>query len=390
MKGQKLDLVLQAINFIIRQLSHTDRLALVTYDQHAAVNFPLTHMNREGRTIALDKVKTIRSGNGTNLCGGLVRGIKVFKEREAGNAVSSLLLFTDGYPTVGKKKSDDILDEISKLEPIPFTVYTFGFKTHDANLLKAISDKGNGIYAFISDKDEIPTAFAGCLGGLLSVVAQNIVIQIQPLNGVTTERPCTSGYVISTLSDSVYSITIGDIQSEEEKDIIFPIRLPKTEPIENDILEVKLTYFDVIHSLQVDKVLNFTLRRDDNVPKKVNLLVDRQKNRMTAADSIAEAKVLGDAKDITRARNRINFAIKKIKSSESATDEYVLGLIRNLEECLGSLKDENVYNTSGNQIMTSYVSSHYQQRATYGVSIYTTTNRRDMQDQLNHKSPSNN
>jgi len=111
---------------------------------------------------------------------------------------------------------------------------------------------------------------------------------------------------------------------------------------------------------------------------------------MTAADSIAEAKVLGDAKDITRARNRINFAIKKIKSSESATDEYVLGLIRNLEECLGSLKDENVYNTTGNQIMTSYVSSHYQQRATYGVSIYTTTNRRDMQDQLNQKSPFSN
>ena len=49
------------------------------------------------------------------------------------------------------------------------TVYTFGFgKDHDGNMLRAISEEGQGIYYFLEKKDDIPKSFADCLGGLLS------------------------------------------------------------------------------------------------------------------------------------------------------------------------------------------------------------------------------
>jgi len=57
--------------------------------------------------------------------------------------------------------------------PLPCTINTFGYGSdHDPALLKNISEKANGLYFYIEKPDEIPKAFADCLGGLLSTVAQ--------------------------------------------------------------------------------------------------------------------------------------------------------------------------------------------------------------------------
>jgi len=218
MEGEKLKLVLQTLSFIIRQLQSKDKLAVVTYDDKVATPLGLTAMTGDGKSIANNKVKTIVAGNCTDLCSGLIAGIQVFEERTMRNEVSSLLLFTDGLANSGIQKTDEIIAEMAKHEPLTCSTYTFGFGSdHDPTLLKAISDKGNGIYSFITDKDTIASAFADCLGGLLSVVAQNIVITIQPLNGIIISKLNTT-YKYEEL-EGVIILTIGDIQSEEENDL---------------------------------------------------------------------------------------------------------------------------------------------------------------------------
>jgi len=52
-------------------------------------------------------------------------------------------------------------------------VFTFGYGSeHDADLLHAVADAGNGLFYYIDNKDSIPESFCDCLGGLLSVAAQ--------------------------------------------------------------------------------------------------------------------------------------------------------------------------------------------------------------------------
>ena len=43
---------------------------------------------------------------------------------------------------------------------------------HDADLLHAVADAGNGLFYYIDNSDSIPESFCDCLGGLLSVAAQ--------------------------------------------------------------------------------------------------------------------------------------------------------------------------------------------------------------------------
>jgi len=381
MEGEKLKLVLQTLAFIVRQLQSKDKLAVVTYDDQVATPLGLTAMTSDGKTIANNKVKSIVAGNCTDLCSGLLAGIKIFNERTTGNEVSSLLLFTDGLANAGIQKAPEIIAEIAKCEPLPCTIYTFGFGSdHDPALLKAVSDKGNGVYSFITDKDIIATAFADCLGGLLSVVAQNIVVSIQPLNGVIISKLNTS-YKYEE-QNGLIILTIGDIQSEEEKDIVFNIKLPAvSETAEIPILNVSVSYFDVIRSQQVDKAVTFNIHRNDHISPTINLSVDRQKNRMIVTESISEAKKLGDAGDITGGRKVVNDAILKLKSSATAQDEYIQSLIKDLEDCLSTLRDTTSYTSRGTYQMSSYYSSHSYQRANYSVQSYTNTTRRHMQQQ---------
>ena len=58
-------------------------------------------------------------------------------------------------------------------------MYTFGFGSdHDAHMLKAISDAGNGMYYLVENEENIGESFAHCLGGLASTVAQGIQMTV--------------------------------------------------------------------------------------------------------------------------------------------------------------------------------------------------------------------
>ena len=52
-------------------------------------------------------------------------------------------------------------------------VFTFGYGgEHDADLLHAVAEAGNGLFYYIDNSESIPESFCDCLGGLLSVAAQ--------------------------------------------------------------------------------------------------------------------------------------------------------------------------------------------------------------------------
>lgn len=60
------------------------------------------------------------------------------------------------------------------------SVHTFGFgEEPDPEYLREISEEGSGMFYQIDSAEDIPVAFADCLGGLLSVVSQKIKLTIE-------------------------------------------------------------------------------------------------------------------------------------------------------------------------------------------------------------------
>jgi len=178
----------KTVELLINHMSSTDKLSLVSYDDRVEVVLGLSKMDASGKKNALTALRNIEARGSTDLCAGLMQGLDVLSGRTTNkNEVSSVLLMTDGLVNHGVQDRATLVNKTrAKIEGMknPTSLYTFGFGSdHDATLLTQLSGVGRGSYYFMQTTEAIPQAFADCIGGLMSVVAQNIDVCITPADG---------------------------------------------------------------------------------------------------------------------------------------------------------------------------------------------------------------
>jgi len=348
-------------------------------------------MEEKGRQFAIKSIESLQAGTSTNLSGGLFEGFNVIKNRESPSEVSSILLFTDGLANYGITKTGDIvsaMNNIIKDYKKSVTTFTFGFgKDHDANMLKSISENGQGLYYYIEREDEIPQCFADCLGGLLSVVAQNILLKIKP-NGSTKILKSLSKYK-TVNKDGCFEIQIGDMYSEEKKDLLFEIEIPKleAESSKHILVDFSIDYFNTISKKFNQSTITTIINRPDISEKKPNYDLDKQRNRIETNNVLEKAKKLADERNFSDAREMINKQIIKIEKSISGKDDFCVGFIKDLTSLLNGLVDSRTYESSGNKIINDFVqSSHLQRNAkvTYSTESYQNCEKREMKSKMGH------
>eukprot|EP01084_Bolivina_argentea_P156590 272919_1 len=82
MSGDRIKLVKETVNFIIKNLQKHDRFGCVGYSTTSRQILKLTKMDQKGRDIALRTCKGIRATGCTALCAGLVDGINMLRKKK--------------------------------------------------------------------------------------------------------------------------------------------------------------------------------------------------------------------------------------------------------------------------------------------------------------------
>ena len=99
MRGPKLDLLKQAMMFVLSVLGPDDRLSIVTFSDTARRVLPLVRMVEGGKERAARAVTDMVAHGGTNIAEGLLKGLRVVEERREMNPVTSVMLLSDGQDT---------------------------------------------------------------------------------------------------------------------------------------------------------------------------------------------------------------------------------------------------------------------------------------------------
>jgi hypothetical protein len=269
------------------------------------------------------------------------------------------------------------------LKGVAISVFCFGFgEDHDSNMLREISESGNGLYYFLKNADEIPVSFANCLGGLLSVVAQNIklTIEINEEEILNYEIEKLISKLKTTESKDIkkkIEIIIGDLYSEEKRDIIFSIKCKKIESMKLNckFLTCTLNYFNVINTgLENEVVLPQIDRTENEIEKKiVNVELDKQKNRLISTEALEVARKQSENKKLEEGRKTLYEAIEKIKNSFTGNDNYSFCLIEDLKQCLETMQDDYQFKSVGTKLMSNYYQSNSNQRHTSYTSLSSKT-----------------
>merc|ERR1711972_604970 len=260
-------------------------------------------------------------------------------------------------------------DDEEGSDELPCTINTFGFgANHNAQLMKALAENGRGMYAFIESTDQIADTFAECLGGLVSIVGQNLKVQVQALNNVEINRCLVSGYTVKVdIPKKKQTILVKDLQSEENRDFVFELKVPQieAEKKEDPLVQLSVTYDNVVRggTDTLTNICNITRIEGKQIGER-NLELDLQYNRVLAADAMEEANKLASNGKLDDARKVLTTAQEHIKKSRTKQDEFCVGLVKDMQKIQGNMVDHSSYRSKGAKMLVSNCAVQKMQRST--------------------------
>lgn len=383
MAGTKLALLKRAMGFVIQNLGSNDRLSVIAFSSTARRLFPLCRMTDSGRQQALQAVNSLVANGGTNIAEGLRKGAKIMEDRKEKNPVASIILLSDGqdnYSVSGSGANQPqpnyqllLPTSISGRDNSGFQVpvHAFGFGTdHDALSMHSISEISGGTFSFIETEAVLQDAFAQCIGGLLSVIVQELQVEIECIHpdlGIVSLK--AGSYRSRVMSDGRQGfIDVGDLYADEERDFLVSVNVPATSDNETSLIKVKCVYKDPLtQETMILENEEVKIERPEIVVQvEMSLEVDRQRNRLQAAEAIAQARVAAEHGDLTGAVSILENCRKILSESVSAKshDRLCVALDAELKEMQERMVSRHVYEASGRAYILSGLSSHSWQRAT--------------------------
>uniref|UniRef100_M0YJL1 RING-type domain-containing protein n=1 Tax=Hordeum vulgare subsp. vulgare TaxID=112509 RepID=M0YJL1_HORVV len=352
MAGTKLALLKRAMGFVIQHLGPSDRLSVIAFSSSARRLFHLQRMSHYGRQQALQAINSLGAGGGTNIADALKKATKVIEDRSYKNSVCSIILLSDGQDTYnicsnvrgGSKDYSSlvplsILSDTRRMLPI----HAFGFGAdHDSDSLHSIAEASGGTFSFIEDEGVMQDAFAQCIGGLLSVVVQEMRLNMECVHPGVQLCSIKSGSYPSMMARDgrSCSVDIGHLYADEERDILLSVNIPQCRE-QTSLLKVACSYRDLTNET-------------------IKLQVDEAADSIESARSAAERGALAEAVTILedcRRRLSVSFASR-------SGDRLSLALDAELREMQERMASRQLYEASGRAYMLSGLSSHSWQRAT--------------------------
>eukprot|EP00727_Mastigamoeba_balamuthi_P001502 m51a1_g11349 hypothetical protein (274) ;mRNA; f:5648-6703 len=232
-------------------------------------------------------------------------------------------------------------------------------------MLRKISRTGSGMYYFVENAQCIPATVGDCFGGLISVIAQSLEVEITGLGG-TLLGTIETQYAVTRVSPAQATVALGDLYSEESRDIMFYVALPSLARPQREarFLQVSLRGTDVVSGRHECHTVVVTLERGQTTAAgAVNLDLDQQRNRVIVVRAIKDAGELSARKDFGRAIDVLREAM-----------DVVGRLMQDLQECVDCIECDAhdaspVHSQSSQKRLAVLCDSHSYQRGA-GVVFY--------------------
>jgi von Willebrand factor type A domain len=267
----------------------------------------------------------------------------------------------------------------------PITTQCFGYgNDHDAALLQAMAETSLGGYYYVEKQADVGGAFGDALGGIMSVVAQKVVLHIQVPNhegfseagrfpgieivkvhGADMNKAEVAVDSIQRHDDGSYSVTLGDMYAEESRDVVVEVRL--ANPIEEAVpvdgatpiphVQFSVSYVDTIRCIPMiaGPVVGHVARpvgAADAILSVDAPYIESQLLRVFAAMQIATADehaAMGNLKEAREAMGAIHTSIDDL-SAEAQQSEMVLWIAEEVKTTTESgLSSAEQYRTTGSR-----------------------------------------
>lgn len=320
-------------------------------------------MNAEGQNDANVATLRLSAGGGTSIAAGLDVALSVMEQRRQRNKVSAILLLTDGNDGSTRGRLPNLLRRAAETN---CTLYTFGFgRDHDAALLSEIAEQARTPFTFVEDTDKIREAFAGAVGGLTSIVAQQVEIALKcrvPLKTVHTPFP------LQCSSPHDATVTIPDMFALERRDILVELAVPAESNGAGHVvlLEASARYIDLQRNalVQTVPVVMEAERVEESQPEaEPDEEVSAQRERVEVTRTLEDAAAASDRGQFEDALHMLDEADKRMKSAKNKSP-LTEALGQELTDARNRMQSRSMWEQGGRAECLDATQMHRMQRCT--------------------------
>ena len=347
MRGDKIAYARRAANFVIDQLKEDDILSIVNYDDRIEVTSPSEPV--KNKEVLRKKVNALFDRGSTNLTGGMMEGFEQVKSTKREGYVNRVLLLTDGLANVGitdPQEMKRLVEQRYKQEGIALSTFGLG-ADYNEDLLTMLAEMGRANYYFIASADKIPDIFANELKGLLSVVAQNALVEVNfPSN---LECVKVYGYPFDSKKNSV-TIRFNDVYANDQKGILLKFK-PTGSLNENISFTTSLKYIDANSFGTVTDEKEIVYSENNKVgliEQNKDVIVEEMIALYESTEMFDDIMARVDAGDYEEARVRAEKAVgylkvkqQKIKSEKLKKQEESMTVYSKEIDKVKAMKDED-------------------------------------------------
>ncbi|KAJ0260172.1 hypothetical protein HA466_0064150 [Hirschfeldia incana] len=228
--GAKLQMLKRAMRLVISSLTSADRLSIVSASSSKRL-LPLKRMTENGKRSAGIVVDGLLCQSSSKVSDGLEKAARVLEDRRERNPIASILLLKDCQGISSRANANQSSTRFPHIE-IPITEYGFG---------------ESGGWCSSSSQAPVEESFAKCIGGLLSVVVQDLRIQFRVGSG---SGPCEIAAIYlcngqpTLVSSGSGSVRLGDLYAGEERELLVELRIPSTGMAAHQVLSARGLYKD--------------------------------------------------------------------------------------------------------------------------------------------------
>ncbi|XXG49027.1 hypothetical protein AAC387_Pa02g3319 [Persea americana] len=300
MAGAKLRMLKRAMRLVVSSLGSADRLSIVAFSATSKRLMPLRRMSEHGQHVARAIVDRLVCGHGTCEGDALKKAAKVLEDRRERNPVASIILLSDGQ---NNRDASHGADRSRPYSHVPSS-------TRFTHLEIPVHESGFGSRASRKSREPV----AKCVGGLLSVVAQDVRLDLTFPSGEISAVYSTIGRLAILGSGTV---RLGDIYADEERELLVELRVPTSAAWAHHVISVRCSYVDpTTTDLVRCKEQTLLVPRPHAVPPS-DPKIQRLRNQFVATKAAAEARRLAEHNDFGSAHQLLSSARALLLQSSS-------------------------------------------------------------------------
>lgn len=303
MSGEKIEKAKEAAITALYRLSSNDIASVIVYDNEAQVLVPATKMTQK-ESIAR-QIRQIRADGSTALYDGVQTGAEEIRKFMSKNTVNRLVLLSDGLANIGPDSPSDLGRLGANLADEGVSVTTIGLGLgYNEDLMSQLAIRSDGGHYFAEDADELADVFEREFGRAMSVVAQQVHLEIICGEGL---RPVRILGREGTIDDRTVELDIQNIYSNHEKYVLVEVEVPAHGKDETrELACVRMNYQDLKTQSSVAKAgqacrIRFTASKDE-ADKSVNSRVASDVIEQIAIENNQRALALRDKGQIRQAQ----------------------------------------------------------------------------------------